>query len=126
MESLNHIGSCEVENFVAAIELVAPEIVSHQRLVLQPRPCCTVEDDNALAHGIEVAHRDVRLRPKRDSDVGCIASVPLSKRSWRPKRLTAQIYPIDQALAPCVIRRLPRLRRACPSTAQDERSVKRY
>ena len=127
VQRLDDVGAGHVEHFGAAFEGGTSEVVGRQAGGVERRTGTSVEHDDALRDGFQVtAHRDRLLfwvgrsadRSVRDTGI-------LHHRSKRPESAASG----EPASAPhrsgigTVLCRLPRLRRACPSTALDERFV---
>ena len=74
-------------------------------------------------------HMHIGIRARQDRAgagvevVQVVIGSPFVVRSGerRPRTRVRTTALIDQALAPCSLSRLPRFRRACPSTALDKR-----
>ena len=74
-------------------------------------------------------HMHIGIRARQDRAgagvevVQVVIGSPFVVRSGerRPRTRVRTTALIDQALAPCSVSRLPRFRRACPSTALDKR-----
>jgi len=81
MEGFDHVGTGDVEDFVAAFEIRAAEVVNGEALRLKPGSGCTVENEDMLSECVDVVGHSGTLFRLEHSDTSSLP--PRERREER-------------------------------------------